>query len=160
MKPQWLRLNVRAHVCHLNFRILLTLKYRDDIVRNDNMEEVHIRRMYWKYENIKCQQLPLIWKMKLLIKLGWNAFRIFFHSADLIWIGLSCSVVGWSLKYQFVHYNLMWTIVKFEQYSVGVAGLGCLYSFRLYGGPPGQKDGRAAVWDSRLGISKYPFSIY
>ena len=45
-KTSLIEIDLRAYICHLNFRILLTLKYRDDIVRNDNMEEVHIRRMY------------------------------------------------------------------------------------------------------------------
>ena len=72
-----MRLNFRAYICHLNFRILLTLKYRESSSNTKHGRSTSPTYVL-KYENIKCQQLPLILKMKLPIKLGSNAFLGYF----------------------------------------------------------------------------------
>ena len=55
-----------------------------------------------KYENIKCQQLPLILKMKLPIKLGSNAFLgyFIFFSFGRLWSDMDFYVLNCILDYR------------------------------------------------------------
>ena len=139
-----------------------------------NFKHQHGRSTYptyvQKYENIKCQQLPLIQKMKLPIKLGSNAFLryfIFFSFGRLQYdmdfyvhkktdtFSLRQTKLSQLEPGQLVHYNLMQDILKFQQYLVGGVRLFVFIQIRWQ---PGQEE--SGVRDSRLGISKYLFSIY
>ena len=90
-----IEIEFRAYICHLNFRILLTLKYRESSSNTKHGRSTSPTYVL-KYENIKCQQLPLILKMKLPIKLGSNAFLgyFIFFSFGRLWSDMDFYVLN------------------------------------------------------------------
>ena len=94
-KTSLIEIDLRAYICHLNFRILLTLKYRESSSNTKHGRSTSPTYVL-KYENIKCQQLPLILKMKLPIKLGSNAFLgyFIFFSFGRLWSDMDFYVLN------------------------------------------------------------------